>query len=165
MTEEFYKKPLGDILTSRGVITPAQLAGALEEQKRTRKRLGEVLITLGLVAEEQVTEARALQLDVGYVNLREQECEPEAIAAVAETTARTYTLIPVRKVRDKLVIAMANPLDVEAIDLVQFETKCRVEPALATESRIIDSIDRQYGSYSTEDLQSSVQEAASGAEV
>jgi len=163
--EEFYKKPLGDILVSKGIISRSELDDALKEQERSRKRLGEVLIALGIVSEEQVTEARALQLDVGYVNLQEEQCDSEAIAAVSESTARAYRLIPVKNANDKLVVAMVNPLDVEAMDLVQFETKCRVEPVLGTEWRIVEGIDRRYGSYSTEDLQSFVQEATSDVEV
>ncbi len=162
--EEFYKKPLGDILVTRGTITEQQLDEALSKQTETRKRLGETLVALGFLNEEQITEARALQLDVGYVNLQEDECEPEAVALVSESTARTYTLVPVRMTGNRLVVAMANPLDVEAIDLVQLETKCRVEPALATEWRIAEVLTKQYGGSSSDDLQCMAQQAASSAE-
>lgn len=162
--EEFYKKPLGDILVTRGIITEQQLREALVQQEETRRRLGETLIALGLLSEEQVTEARALQLDVGYVNLQEDECEPEAVAMVSESTARTYALIPVRMTGNRLVVAMANPLDVEAIDLVQLETKCRIEPALATEWRITEVLTKQYGGSTSDDLQCMAQQAASAAE-
>jgi len=159
--EEYYKKPLGDILLDRGMITDEQLHAALDEQKQSRKRLGEVLVSLGFITEEQVTEARALQFDVGYVNLQEQECEPEAIASVSDATARTYNLVPFKTTGNRLTVAMANPLDVEAIDLVQFEAKCRVEPMLATEWRIVEVLNKQYGGGSSEDLQDMAQEAAS----
>ncbi|MBP6964657.1 MAG: Flp pilus assembly complex ATPase component TadA [Armatimonadetes bacterium] len=159
--EEYYKKPLGDILLDRGMITDEQLHAALDEQKQSRKRLGEVLVSLGFITEEQVTEARALQFDVGYVNLQEQECEPEAIASVSDATARTYNLVPFKMTGNRLTVAMANPLDVEAIDLVQFEAKCRVEPMLATEWRIVEVLNKQYGGGSSEDLQDMAQEAAS----
>ncbi len=143
------------------MITDEQLHAALDEQKQSRKRLGEVLVSLGFITEEQVTEARALQFDVGYVNLQEQECEPEAIASVSDATARTYNLVPFKMTGNRLTVAMANPLDVEAIDLVQFEAKCRVEPMLATEWRIVEVLNKQYGGGSSEDLQDMAQEAAS----
>ncbi len=158
--EEFYKKPLGDILVSRGIITEEKLHEALDEQNQTHKRLGEILIAWGLATEEQITEVRALQLDVGYVNLQDAECAPEAVILVSEQTARTYNLIPISMTEDRLTVAMANPLDVEAMDLVQLEAKCRVEPALATEWRITDAVNKQYGGSGSDDLQSAAQQAA-----
>jgi len=156
--EEFYKKPLGDILVTRGIISDEQLKEALDEQIQTHKRLGEILMSSGLATEEQITEARALQLDVGYVNLQEVECEAEAVVLVSEQTARAYNLIPIAMVRDRLTVAMANPLDVEAMDLVQIEAKCRVEPALGTEWRIAEVVNKQYGGTS-DDLQTAAQQA------
>ena len=153
------KKPLGEILVEKEVITRAQLDAGLAEQKRKSVKLGEALIALGHATEEQVTEARALQLRVGYFNLQDGQPEPEAVSTVSESVARTYTLIPVKKVGDKLTLAMANPLDVEAMDLVQVEARCRVEPALATEWRIVETIDRQYGGKNADDLQDAVDQA------
>lgn len=163
--EEYYKKPLGDILVSRGVISEEQLLSALDQQRETHKRLGEILISLGFVTEEQITEARSLQFDVGYVNLQEQECEPEAVALVSESTARTYNLVPFRLVGNRLVVAMADPLDVEAVDLVQYETKCRVDPMLATEWRIAEVLTKLYGGSSSDDLQNIAQQAVSDSDM
>lgn len=150
--EELYKRPLGDILVRRKVITPEQLEIALEEQQRTHKKLGEVLIALEFVTEEQITEARAHQLDVGYVNLQDFQFDPEVLSLISESICRTYQLIPLKKSHNKLTVAMANPLDVEAIDLVQFETKLRVEPVLATEWRVREAIDRNYGQYEADEI-------------
>ena len=163
--EELYKKPLGEILVVKNIITRSQLDTALDEQHRTHVKLGEALIALDLVNEEQITEARAIQLDVGYVNLQELDMDTELVALISESVARTYNILPVKKVGNKLIVAMANPLDVEAIDLVQFETKCRVEPALATEWRIAECMDRQCGNYKSGDLQSVMQQASSDVEV
>lgn len=163
--EEYYKKPLGDILVSRCVISEEQLLSALDQQRETHKRLGEILISLGFVTEEQITEARSLQFDVGYVNLQEQECEPEAVALVSESTARTYNLVPFRLVGNRLVVAMADPLDVEAVDLVQYETKCRVDPMLATEWRIAEVLTKLYGGSSSDDLQNIAQQAVSDSDM
>lgn len=163
--EEYYKKPLGDILVSRGVISEEQLLSALDQQRESHKRLGEILISLGFVTEEQITEARSLQFDVGYVNLQEQECEPEAVALVSESTARTYNLVPFRLVGNRLVVAMADPLDVEAVDLVQYETKCRVDPMLATEWRIAEVLTKLYGGSSSDDLQNIAQQAVSDSDM
>jgi len=154
-----YKKPLGDILIARRLITSEQIDEALAEQKRTHKKLGETLVALGFLTEEQVTEAISVQLDVGYVNLQDCKFDPQILSLVSETVARMYKLMPVAKSGGKLTLAMANPLDVEAMDLVQFETKCRVEPALGTEWRIVEAIERHYGG--AEDLHDFVERAAS----
>ena len=165
MTDDPYKRQLGQILIAKGDITQAQLDEALAEHKRTYEKLGKVLVELGMVSEEKVTEARAMQMDVAYIDLQEHKFDPEIVSLVPEGLGWKYKLIPVKKVRDKLVVAMSNPLDVEATDLVQVETKLRVEPALATEWRILESIERLYGTYGAEDLQDSMEEAASDVEV
>lgn len=164
-TDDLYKRQLGQILVAKGDITQAQLDEALAEHKRTYEKLGKVLVELGMVSEEKVTEARAMQMDVAYIDLQEHKFDPEVVSLVPEGLGWKYKLIPVKKVRDKLVVAMSNPLDVEATDLVQVETKLRVEPALATEWRILESIERLYGTYGAEDLQDSMEEAASDVEV
>lgn len=162
---QLYKRPLGDILVSRGEITPEQLGQALEEQKRSLKKLGQALVDLGFVNEEQITRVRALQLDVEYANLQDHDFEPEVVSMIGENLARTYKMIPVKATFDKLVMAMANPLDIEAIDIVQVGMKQRVEAALATEWRIVEAINRQYGSSSSEDIQQYMDEASSDIEV
>ena len=163
--KDLYKRQLGEILIARGEITKEQLSVALEEQKaRGNEKLGKIMADLEMVNEEKVTEARAAQLDVSYVNLQEHRFEPEIIGLVSESLARKYRLIPAKKSGDKLVLVMANPMDVEATELVQLETKLRLEPALATEWRILEAIERHYGSFGGEDLQDSMEQAASDGE-
>lgn len=163
---DLYKRQLGEILVAQGVINKAQLAEALEEQKvRGNERLGKVMVDLGMASEEKVTEARSVQLDVSYVNLQEHKFDPEIISLVSEGLARKYKLIPAKKSGDKLIIVMSNPMDVEATELVQLETKLRVEPALGTEWRILEAIERHYGSFGTEDLQDTMEQAASDIDV
>lgn len=154
-----HKKQLGDILISREFITADQLEEALEEQRRTHKKLGEVLIELGILSEEQVTEIRAIQMDVSYINLQAESLDLTLLSQVPEGLARSYKLLPVKKTGDKLVIAMTNPLDIEAIDILHFETKYRIESALATEWRIVELINRHYGNDNPEDLQQFMHQA------
>jgi type IV pilus assembly protein PilB len=163
--KELYKKPLGDILVSRGEITREQLNEALREQNKTLKKLGQTLVDLGFANEEQITQVRALQIDVDYFNLQDHHFDPDVVSLVTENVARTYKLIPVKQTSDKLIIAMSNPLDIEAIDIVQFGTKSRVEAVLATEWRIMEAINRQYGSSSSDDIQQFMDQAALDIEV
>ena len=164
--KDLYKRQLGEILVAQGEITKEDLSHALEEQKlRGNEKLGKIMVDLSMVAEEKVTEARAVQLDVSYVNLQEHKFEPDIIGLVSESLARKYKLIPAKISGDKLILIMASPMDVEATELVQLETKMRIEPALATEWRILESIERHYGSFGTEDLQDSMERAASDIDV
>lgn len=158
---EMYKQPVGEILVSSGVITHEDLDEALALQKESYEKIGKILIDLGVVTEEKVTEARAMQLDVPYVNLQEHTFDPETLNLIPESLARQYGIIPIRKSGDTLVVAMANPIDVEGTDLAHVETKLRLEPALATEWRIIDAIDRHYGA---DEMQDPSQQTASVAE-
>lgn len=158
---EMYKRPLGEILVAAGEISQKQLDEALAEQKKSFEKLGKILVELGMVSEERVTEARAVQLDVPYVNLQEHTFEPEVVNLIPENLARRCVLIPIMRSEEKLVVAMANPMDVEATDLVQVETKLRLDPSLATEWRIHEAIDRVYGTEYTDELHDTMQQAAS----
>jgi type IV pilus assembly protein PilB len=158
---EMYKRPLGEILVAAGEITQDQLDEALAEQKKSFEKLGKILVDLGMVSEEKVTEARAVQLDVPYVNLQEHTFEPEVVNLIPENLARRCVLIPIRRSGEQLVVAMSNPMDVEATDLVHVETKLRLDPALATEWRIQEAIDRVYGTECADEFHDSMNQASS----
>lgn len=162
---DLYKRQLGQILIARDWITQGDLDNALSNQKSGTDRLGKVLVDMGLISEETVTEARSIQLDVSYINLEECKFDPAAVGLITGDLAWRYKLIPVREEDDKLIVAMANPLDVEASEIVERATKSRVDPALATEWRIIESIEKFYGPYVSQDLHESVQQATSNIEV
>lgn len=153
---------MGDILISLGFVSYFDIEKALSQQKSTHKKLGEILVETGVITEEQITESRAMQLDVSYINLQEHQFDPSVISFVPEQVARTFRLIPIRQMNDRLTLAMVNPLDVEAIDLVHFETKFHIEAALATEWRIEESINRQYGNAPSDDF---ADQSASDSEV
>lgn len=161
----FARRPLGDILISMGLITSEQLEDALQTQQVKHKRLGELLVESGIVDEEQITQACAIQMDVGYVNLDDVHIPSEAIAVISESVAREYTLIPVAIDSDRLSVAMANPLDVEVIDMLRFDLKMRIEPLLATEWKIIEAINRYYGGEGSHELESFVLKATTDLDI
>ncbi|OFX15807.1 MAG: hypothetical protein A2Z18_10745 [Armatimonadetes bacterium RBG_16_58_9] len=158
------KTRMGDMLVTAGVLTEKQLQWALEKQKTSFKRLGEVLVDESLVSEDDIAEARALQMEIPYVQIDDFPISGEVTAMVPESLARTYALVPVSAHGDKLAVAMSNPMDVEAIDAVQRSCKKRVEPLLASESRIHATIDAIYGSVGTGDIAASIEEAVGGIE-
>jgi type IV pilus assembly protein PilB len=159
------KMRMGEILLTAGLLTEQQLEEALAEQTRSYRRFGEILIQENLVTEDDVIEAQAIQTDMPHVHLNEVTIPKEIVNLVPESLARTYTLLPVSVSADRISVALANPLDVEALDAVQRHCKKRVEPLLASESRIQAILDEMYGGAGVSDILASIEEAVSDVEV
>jgi len=162
--QTFYRKRLGDIMVAADIISEDQLEWALEEQKQRQLRLGEILIESGWVTDEDISEARALQLDMPHIELGDYPIDPNVAKSIPESIARAYRLVPVSLMGNRLAIAMANPLDVEAMDEAQRVAKRRVEPLLASESRIIAALENLYGAADGENIAESIQQAVDGVE-
>jgi type IV pilus assembly protein PilB len=138
-------KPLGQRLVEAGLINDTQLQSALREQQKTREYLGRILIRLGYVSEEAVAAALSAQARVKYVDLGQYAPQPEALQLVAEKFAREHHLVPLSYVGKVLVVAMANPLDIITIDEVRRMSKGPVEVVGATQSEVLEALDRAYG--------------------
>ncbi len=138
-------KPLGQRLIEAGLIDQTQLQAALSEQQRTKQTLGSILIRLGFIDEEAVAAAVAAQARVKYVDLGQYSPQPEATQRVQENFARQKRLVPISFVGKALVVAMANPLDVLALDELRHLAKGPVEVVGATESQVQKALDRAYG--------------------
>jgi type IV pilus assembly protein PilB len=158
------RKLLGERLIESGLITPDQLELALREQKRTGERIGEILINLGFVTQELISSALASEAGVTFVQLENYLIEPAALKHVGEAIARKHKIIPILVDPPRLTIAMANVFDVLGIDEVQRTTGFVVDVVSATESSILQSIDRYYaGGISLEEIiQKSVRQVEAG---
>ncbi len=139
------KKKLGEILVEKGTITSAQLTQALAEQKKTGERLGRVLVNLDFITERELIKFLGVQMEIPPVNLDNYLIDPQIIDLVPQALAKRYILIPVFKSEDTLTVAMADPLNVFAIDDLQVRTKCKITPAVASEADILKAIDQYYG--------------------
>ena len=159
------KTRLGDMLVAAGALTAEQLDWALEKQKQSYQRLGQILLESDLASEDDIAEARALQLEMPHIQLGEYPIPKEVVQLVSESIARTYGLVPVSATGDKLAVAMSNPMDVEAIDAVARSSRKRVEPLLASEARIMATLDQIYGSSAGEDILASIEEAVGGVDI
>ncbi|MEO7719659.1 MAG: ATPase, T2SS/T4P/T4SS family [Capsulimonas sp.] len=162
--------PLGNLLVDQGVITYQQLNEALADQKETRARLGEILKKRGWVTEGDITQARSRQMDVPFVAVEHESPDPFVLALVPFETAMRHQMLPL-SVQDaegaamgRLRLAMSNPWDIEAIDLVQRTTRRRVEPFLASKAELTAAIERSYhdvnGGANDEEMSDSIQAAA-----
>jgi hypothetical protein len=138
------KKKLGDFLKEAGLIDDFQLQTALSHQRNWGGKLGSVLIELEFVREDALAKAIAEKMRIPYVNLFEPELPAESVALVKADVAKKYGIMPVRKEGNSIVIAMSDPMDMEAIDDLRFSTGLVVKPALAMESEIKDAIRKYY---------------------
>ncbi len=145
------KRRLGDFLIAGGYLTPEQLQLALREQRRTGTLLGETLRNLGFISEEALGEAVASQSGIVSVDLEETLIDPEALALASAELCTARRLIPIAKENGRLVVAMANPLDIVSVDELQAATGLFVDVVLATESEILKAIDQSYSAAESEE--------------
>jgi general secretion pathway protein E len=143
-TKTARKERLGELLLATGRITPEQLEMALELQKEQGGRLGAVLIEQGFATPEDVATALSLQLELPLIDLKRHTVQPNALRLVAEKTARRHTLVPIDVVDDSLVVVMADPGDIRAIEDVAAQSKLRVQPAVGNPVAIREAIDLNY---------------------
>jgi len=137
---------LGELLVSEGLISTEQLDAALEAQKRDRhKRLGQILVEMGVTTDESIHTTLAHKLGVPFVKLREFDIDPEVLPLVSGALATKHTLMPLLFYEDHLVVAMEDPADIEAIDLLRFSTGHIIEVAVSTREDIAWAIDKHYG--------------------
>ncbi|HEY8131121.1 MAG TPA: type IV-A pilus assembly ATPase PilB [Thermoanaerobaculia bacterium] len=143
---------LGELLTKASLITQDQLKDALKHQKESGGKLGETLIKLGFVSEEEITECLSQQFGVPSINLAHFEIDSSVIKLIPADVARKYNILPVNKTGATITIAMADPTNVFAMDDIKFMTGYNVEPVVASELGIKASIDNYYGTASSLEL-------------
>ncbi len=148
MNEE--AKRLGNLLLENGLITQEQLEHVLKTQKFTGKKIGEIFIEEGILSENQIIEVLEFQFGIPHMDLNKYFIDPEIPRLISERLARRYTLIPVKKDGERLIVAMADPLNIFAIDDIKIATGLEIVPAIATNQGILDAIDQHYETESAE---------------
>ncbi|MDA8234974.1 MAG: ATPase, T2SS/T4P/T4SS family [Clostridia bacterium] len=138
------RKRLGLLLVEAGLISGEQLAAALENHGQTRQRLGKILVNQGLVGGNGVSKVLARQLGLDYLDLEQVVIPGEIARLVPEAMAQWHKVIPVGRTAEKVILAMADPLDVFAMDDVRLVTGLDVEPVVATEDGIEEAIARYF---------------------
>ncbi len=138
------KKLLGEYLIERGLVNSDQVQKALEEQKKAGARLGQTLIELGFLKEDDLIVALAQQLGLAHIDISSYGLKPAIVKLIPEQVARRYELIALEKVGNNLTIAMADPLNVFAIDEVQNLTGCMIEPVICSRKALFKVLDSCY---------------------
>ncbi len=147
---------LGDLLVREKVISAEQLEQALATQRQGGGRLGSVLVKLGFLTDEDVTNFLSRQYGVPAINLQYFEIDPQVVKLIPYETAKRYQILPLSRVGASLTIAMVDPTNVFAIDDIKFMTGFNIEPVVASETTILDGIERAYNSAPPEESLESV---------
>lgn len=152
MAEQIKKGSLGEILLASQIISEADISQALEEQKRSGARIGEALVSLGIVTQEDIDWALSNQLDLPYIRLKTDMIDPDAVRLIPAAMARKFNLIPLIKAGGELNIAMADPLNKIAIEAVEQHSGCTVNVSVALIREIREMIEACYGSADRESI-------------
>jgi len=136
---------IGERLIKKGILTASKLKDAVEKQKLSGRLLGEVLIELGYVSEEQVAQAISEQISIPYIDISRQQVNKNVIDLIPESMARENLIFPLFKMEKSITIAMKDPLNIRIIDRLKHITHCDVDPVISTQSAILKMIDDNYG--------------------
>src|SRR5881398_283080 len=148
---------LGDLLVKEKVITQEQLTQATKVQKETNCRLGSALVKLGFLSDEDVTNFLSRQYGVPAINLSYFEIDASVVKLIPFETAKRYQILPLSRVGASLTIATVDPTNVFAMDDIKFMTGFNIEPVVASESSILEGIEKAYGTTQQADLEEVMQ--------
>ncbi len=135
---------LGDLLIEHKLISQSQLQAALEEQKKSGRRLGRVLIANGYVVEDAMLQVLSEQMRIPYVDLSMFELNPKLVHLLPETDARRHRALVLKENPDSLLVAMGDPMDIFAYDSLVKILQQPVELAIASEEAMLAAMDRIY---------------------
>jgi type IV pilus assembly protein PilB len=136
---------LGKMLVKAGKINEEQLNKALELQKSTNGKLGEILVRIGAIEDENiVSEFVGKQLNIGALRLTDVELNPDIVKLIPQDIARRFNVIAVSKIGKTLIVAIADPNNIYVLDAIKFITGCTVQPVISPESIIQKALDIYY---------------------
>jgi type IV pilus assembly protein PilB len=135
---------IGELLVREKMLSIQQLQQAQDESKRTGRRLGATLAKLGFVRDQELTQFVARQYSLPAINLGDIDIEPAVLGLVKRDVCEKHQVIPIRRHGSTLVVAMADPSNIYAIDELKFVTQYNVEPVVASETAIEQALSRYY---------------------
>ena len=137
-------KQLGDILLEGGLVTHDQLGGAIEEQQKLGRSLGRVLVDLGILTESQLVAALATQIGMQFVDLSDYSVDGSAVSRISDSVCRRHTALPIGYDDGKLLVAMADPANVFALDDIRSISGMEVKPVVATKPDVLAAINKYH---------------------
>lgn len=162
------KKRLPDMLLEQGLVSQERLMECINIHRSTGHSLAKILVSKGYLSEENLVVTLSEQLGIPHIRLAHYSIPKEVLAEVPEALARQYQMLPISVTGDVLTLAMADPLNIMALDDLRMLTSYDIEPVVALTSELDDAINRHYGGDKAEDLYQeivSADEAKEGMEV
>ena len=135
---------LGSLLVANGLLTQESLARALHEQGESGRSLGRVLIDMGLVSEGHLVSTLAAHLGLEYVDLEDYSVDASAATLISDSLARRYQALPIGWDEGRLIVAMADPSNVFAVDDIRTITGAEVRTVVGTRPAILATIDKYH---------------------
>ncbi|MBD3289449.1 type II secretion system protein GspE [candidate division KSB1 bacterium] len=141
---KLFTEKMSRYLIKENIITTEQWEDAINIHRQTGEKLQDVLIKNIQINEEDLLRAQSKILGIPRAHLDASLVDQSIIDAIPLSMARKYRIVPIAKVNKELTVAMSNPLDVHAIDVIQYHTKCKLLVSLASENEIDQAIDKCY---------------------
>jgi len=138
------EKKLGEILLARGLVTETDLEKALSEQHQTGAFLGQIMLKRGVIKKRDLAQALEAQLGVPFVELSESSIDSEVAALLPESMVRTYRAVPFDLDGDVMQVAMADPLNMTAIESMRLVTGLQVQPFFAPEEDVLLAVNQVF---------------------
>lgn len=135
---------LGDLLVKMSRITEQQLIEALKVQKNEGGKLGEIIIKMNFITEKGILEALSDQFGIPQINLDQTEIDPDVIPLIPLNTIRRFHIVPIRKMNNMLTIAISDPTKAFDLKEIKLLTGLDIEPLLASENAISKAIETHY---------------------
>ncbi len=135
---------LGELLVREKLISLAQLRQAQDEQSRNGQALGYTLAKLGFISDQEITNFLSQQYRVPTINLDDYEIDADILKLVSKEQCEKHRVIPVSRAGSSLIVAMADPTNLHAIDDLKFLTGYNIEPVIASETSIHGAVERYY---------------------
>jgi len=140
----FSRRKLGELLVETGLLGSDQLTEALKAQKENGKRLGETLIELKFISEEEMAFALAMQLKIPYIDLTDYPVHVDALESLPREISNKFRCVGIELKNNILNVAMADPLDLHMIKDLQFITGYNIQPSISTPSQIMNTLQKHY---------------------
>ena len=144
MKKRIITKRIGELLIGRGLLTQQQLDQALAVAKKDGVQVGQVIVKLGMVSEEDVAMVLTVQYGFPYLPLESYEVDSDLTRVIPEQVARTHCLMPVDLTGNALTLAMADPSNMDTVHDIEMMTKCVVQACVSTPTEILRAIERHY---------------------
>ncbi|MBU1214163.1 MAG: Flp pilus assembly complex ATPase component TadA [Gammaproteobacteria bacterium] len=138
------KVRLGDLLVQQKLISLDQLQFVLEQQKRSGRKLGRVLVDNGFISEDKISETLAQQLSIPYINLKYYNPNLEIVRSMPENQARRFRALALEERNGAILVGMTDPTDLFAFDEISRLLKRDIDVAVVTEGQLLETIDRVY---------------------